>query len=86
MTAEEEGLFREAARKALSQSRDIVVASAGVLGCEDFTPPPFSLARFQTGVIAILVPDSWGDDPAIDERCQSILRQESKALVGQPLD
>lgn len=83
MTAEEEALFRQAARAALAMSRDVLM-----VGAEGPDPlPVFTVLKFEEqDAVAIVVPDAWHEMDGMEERCHGILRQESKAMAGQGLD
>jgi hypothetical protein len=80
MTAEEEGLFRQAAREALQQGVDVAM-----VGADDL--PLFSVVRFEgSNAVAIVIPEHWHEELEAEAICHAILRQESKALAGQSLD
>lgn len=83
MTADEEDRFRQATRSALAQSRDILMVAAED---PDKTPPFTVLAFADSDVSAIVLPEALIIEEGTEERCQAILRQESKALAGEALD
>ncbi len=87
MTPEEEGLFRQAAREALATGRDVLMVAADdpeqVAGYFQV----FSVVHFGgQQPVAIVIPAAWQGVDGMEDRCQCILRQESKAMVGQGLD
>lgn len=83
MTEVEEAAFRVAAREALGRTDVIVLVAAE----NPSDVPAFSLATFDNSrAIGIIVPESWMNEDGAEDRCQAILRQESKALAGQGLD
>jgi hypothetical protein len=83
MTAEEEPLFRAAARQALERSNEVVLVAAA----DPESAPAFSLVTFENSVtVGIIIPEAWESVEGAEDQCQAILRQESKALAGQALD
>jgi len=86
MTATEEQALRCAARAALARSSEIVLVGSkscdGQESLEAFAIIEFNGAR----ALAIVVPEAWFDEEGAEAACQAILRQESKALAGKPLD
>ncbi len=83
MTDREEAEFRVASREALARSNEIVMVAAE----DPERAPAFSLVTFGNSMtIGIVIPEAWESEEGAEDRCQAILRQESKALAGQDLD
>lgn len=84
ITLEEETGFRDAARRSVAMGRDVVMVSIE----QHDSVPVFSLIEFAEGtqVVGIVVPTHWVSEEGDDDHCQAILRQETKAFVGEALD
>lgn len=83
MTPEEEARFRQAAREALLQGRDVLLVTAIAEGALE----AFSVVRFEgQAAMAIVIPEAWVEIEDMEARCHGILRQESQVLTGQQLD
>jgi len=84
MTDAEEQAFRQAARGALRDGRSVLIVGAEG---EDSAELLFSVIEFpEHSALGIVVPGEWEHEEGMEERCQAILRQESKAIREQPLD